>query len=127
MLLYRTLKPHGSALSVGRKPTSGTTWSAQQLQAQYPLEYADRAAEITQSLGDCEILDISIGSYHESVAANAHRWTFFLRPNRTDIIDEVYIQLHETFKKNRESCFPKPPYTIHGQGWGYFTIRIAMI
>jgi hypothetical protein len=99
---------------------------AQQLQAQYPLEYADRAAEISQSLGDCEILDISIGNYHESVAANAHRWTFFLRPNRSDIIDEVYILLHETFK-NRENYFPKPPYTIHGQGWGYFTIRIAII
>ena len=86
-----------------------------------------RTAEINKSLGDCEILNISIGNWHELVGPNAHRWTFFVKPSRTDIIEMVYIRLHESFQKGTDNLLRRPPYTIHGQGWGYFAIFVRLV
>lgn len=97
------------------------------LQAELPTKYTERAVEMNKTLGDCEILTILTGNWHELVGPNAHSWTFFDKPSRTDIVDLVYIELHESFKANRENLSRRPPYTIHGQGWGYFTIQVSVV
>jgi len=54
-----------------------------------------------------EILTIHIGNEHrlirtdESLSNNRHDWKFFVRPSRTDIIEEVQIFLHPTFRNPR--------------------------
>lgn len=96
------------------------------LQTKHTLKYTERAAEVNGSDTDAEILTIHIGNWHELVAKDAHRWNVFVKPSRTDIIKDVHVQLHESFA-NREKHFSKPPYKIHGKGWGFFRFPIYLI
>lgn len=100
---------------------------AQQLQREFPATHLQRSAEVNMAMGDSELINISIGNWHELVGQGAHRWTFFVKPSRTDIVDMVYIQLHESFQDNQDNLLRRPPYTIHGQGWGYFAIKISVV
>ncbi|KIW18959.1 hypothetical protein PV08_03248 [Exophiala spinifera] len=101
------------------------------LQRLYPKIYVAReaddiAAERMRAASNIETLLIHIGNEHRLVRAydeskNTHDWKFFLRPSRTDIIQEVQIILHPTFHRPRVvlSC---PPYEIRRLGWGQFAI-----
>jgi hypothetical protein len=57
---------------------------------------------------------------------NIHDWTFFVRPSRTDVIAEVQIFLHPTFRPP-QVIRSLPPYEIRLLGWGYFTVTAHVI
>ena len=102
------------------------------LQNEYPQTYSERKAEEEQSgtnnqSGEIQTLTLSIGNQHRLTEApsetsgNIHEWNFFVRPSRTDIIEEVHIHLHPTFRPPKV-IRTRPPYEIRRLGWGYFTI-----
>ena len=101
------------------------------LRNKYPRTYAERQAEEDVSGekgedGEIQTLTLSIGNRHhlfepDSGSANKHEWTFFVRPSRTDIIEEVHIHLHPTFRPPK-IIRTRPPYEVRRIGWGYFTI-----
>ena len=106
------------------------------LRSKYPRSYAEREAEEAQDEREGEsvqTLTVYIGNEHrdidpdpEGLAANKHEWTFFVRPSRTDIIEEVHIHLHPTFRQNH-IVRSRPPYQLTRVGWGYFTITASVI
>lgn len=107
---------------------------AQDLIDKYPNTYAERQAEEDASGthsdgGEIQTLTLGIGNQHQRVASetsNTHQWTFFVRPSRTDIIEEVHIHLHPTFRPSR-IIRTRPPYEIKRLGWGFFTIVAYVI
>lgn len=100
---------------------------AQQLRAKYPFMYSHRMAALNETTeSNSQMLTIMIGNWHQEVKQNSHYWSFFVKPNRTDIIKEVQLQLHESFPEPHV-VLPKAPYVFHGQGWGYFTIEILVV
>jgi hypothetical protein len=76
---------------------------ARELRRRYPRGYAEREREETLNLeedsADIETLTLYIGNHHSIVrsdprdAKNIHNWQFFVKPSRTDIIEEVQIFL----------------------------------
>ncbi|KAH8199024.1 hypothetical protein TruAng_006810 [Truncatella angustata] len=110
---------------------------AQTLKEKYPITSHERAAE-AQAEGDglggdsIQTVTVYIGNRHDWIAPkpdsprNQHEWTFFVRPSRTDIIEEVHIFLHPTFRQNHV-VKQRPPYQISRLGWGVFTITASVV
>jgi hypothetical protein len=102
---------------------------AQELEYKYPTAYRERQTEEESNResgeeSEIQTLTLSIGNSHQRVitdSANSHQWTFFVRPSRTDIVEEVHIHLHHTFRPPR-IIRTRPPYEVTRLGWGYFTI-----
>ena len=123
-----------------RTQTSATLDNARSstLGSKYPQTYAERRAEETDNNDDTTARDsiqtitVYIGNRHELVEpsadrnANMHQWTFFVRPSRTDIIEEVQIFLHPTFRPSH-IIRSRPPYSIQRLGWGTFNITAGVI
>lgn len=107
-----------------------------ELPSRYPITYAERESEEdsnTSSNSDSEIqtLTLYIGNRHRLIepytsSANKHEWTFFVKPSRTGIIEEVHINLHPTFRPPRIIC-TRQPYEVRRLGWGYFTIVASVM
>lgn len=76
------------------------------LQGRYPHSYSAREAETRRGDDDefaasIETLTVYIGNEHTMVRSegdsnNRHHWKFFVRPSRTDLIEEVQIFLVST-------------------------------
>jgi hypothetical protein len=104
-----------------------------ELKQKYPRTYAERQAEAQSeeangSAESVETLTLYVGNTHRLVRIesdeemhNKHEWNFFVRPSRTDLIEEVQIFLHPTFQ-NPRLVRQYPPYEVRRLGWGYFTI-----
>jgi YEATS family len=131
----------------------------------YPKTYWAREAEERAEKQDTagaviETLTLCIGNSHHLVRVEnpesqlKHQWTFFVRPERTDLIEEVQIFLvsfeqilqvliataklvreprpyltsrqHPTFR-NPRVILQHPPYQIGRLGWGYFNIIAHVI
>jgi hypothetical protein len=104
-----------------------------ELKRKYPITYAERQAEAQsdEAEGDrerVETLTLYIGNTHHLIRVesddeshNRHEWLFFVRPSRTDLIEEVQVFLHPTFR-NPRLLLQYPPYEVRRLGWGYFTI-----
>ncbi|KAI0123456.1 hypothetical protein BJ170DRAFT_109075 [Xylariales sp. AK1849] len=109
---------------------------ADDLRAKYPRTWAEREAEDQgEGLGGegIQTVTVYIGNRHQAVAPpdddhahNQHEWTFFVKPSRTDIIEEVHIFLHPTFRQNH-IIRQQAPYQITRIGWGVFTITASVI
>lgn len=109
---------------------------AQDLKARYPETYAERESEEKESSangdsGEVQTLTLYIGNRHRLIepytgSANKHEWTFFVRPSRSDIIEEVHINLHPTFRPPTIIC-TRQPYEVRRLGWGYFTIIASVM
>ena len=139
-----------------RTRTSATLNAArsQHLSSKYPITWQERQAEeqagdnAAGGEGTIQTIIVYIGNRHQLVSdssdANVHEWTFFVKPSRTDIIEEVQILLvsygvhegavpmplthsqHPTFKPSR-IIRTRAPYAIKRYGWGYFTIQAYVI
>ena len=105
------------------------------LRERYPKLYAERALEEGQNdehHENVQSITVYIGNRHQIVAppegedANMHEWTFFVRPSRTDVIEEVQIHLHHTFRPPL-IIRSRPPYEIRRLGWGHFTIVAGVV
>jgi hypothetical protein len=104
------------------------------LRSRYPSTYSTRQVEETRSMDDAliETVTLYIGNAHRLKASddpessNIHDWSFFVRPSRTDVIEEVQIFLHPTFRPSRV-IRSLPPYEIRRLGWGFFTITAHVI
>lgn len=111
---------------------------ASSLKATYPLTWAEREAEDQRLDGPeagqtIQTLTVYIGNRHRLVTPdeddlpeNQHEWTFFVKPSRTDIIEEIHMLLHPTFRQNHV-VRQRPPYEIARLGWGFFTITANVI
>nr|POE62939.1 hypothetical protein CFP56_03842 [Quercus suber] len=118
-----------------RTPTTATLnhGMTQRLSAAYPVTWAERQVENEadgEGLANIETLTIYIGNRHrlmppepleEDGRVNQFEWTFFVKPSRTDIIEE-----HPTFRPNR-IIRERPPYEIRRLGWGTFTITAYVL
>ena len=77
------------------------TRRAERLATRYPLTWGERQSEEEVDSNVCgeeiQTITVYIGNRHilakDREDANVHEWTFFVRPNRTDIIEEVQILL----------------------------------
>ena len=108
------------------------------LRSKYPQlwtqRYRETAAEQnTESSGSIQTITVHIGNRHTLIppragelAENQHEWDFFVKPSRTDIIKEVHIHLHPTFRQNH-IIKTRGPYSISRIGWGHFTITTKVI
>ena len=110
------------------------------LKEKYPKNYAQRREEalnddLNGSAESVETLTLYIGNTHrllrtdptdEDTTPNKHEWNFFIRPSRTDLIEEIQIFLHPTFANSRIIKL-YPPYEIRRLGWGYFTIEANVV
>ncbi|KAK3072719.1 hypothetical protein LTR53_006301 [Teratosphaeriaceae sp. CCFEE 6253] len=119
-----------------RTPTSASLdrGHAETLRSKYPKTCAERQTEesaTAASRENIQTINVYIGNHHELVSSaddsfNRHQWTFFVKPSRTDIIEEVQILLHPTFRPSR-IIRSRAPYEIRRLGWGTFTISAAVI
>ncbi len=102
------------------------------LEAKYPVSYAARAQEAPFGADDedgasIETVTVYIGNEHRlqrresEDERNIHEWRFFVRASRSDIIEEVQVFLHPTFRQS-SLVLQYPPYSIRRVGWGTFTI-----
>jgi len=108
------------------------------LALKYPYTTSERQAEAeSEQTGESgegiQTMTVYIGNRHTQVPPqdghlerNQHEWTFFVKPSRTDIVEEVHIFLHPTFRQNH-IVRTRPPYQISRLGWGYFTITASVI
>ncbi|KAH7027475.1 uncharacterized protein B0I36DRAFT_327166 [Microdochium trichocladiopsis] len=112
------------------------------LREKYPRAYAMRSAEVAaeQSLAGgtgggagVQTITVYIGNRHTLVAPspsglqeNQHEWEFFVRPSRTDIIEEVHMHLHPTFRPSRV-VRQRAPYVITRLGWGVFQVTADVV
>lgn len=111
---------------------------ARRLQTVYPETYASRTTDLSLEIRDedgslVEPLTLYIGNEHkllrqssDSNDRNKHEWNFFVRPSRTDIIEEIQVFLHPTFR-NPKIVLTHAPYSIRRAGWGVFTIFVNII
>jgi hypothetical protein len=110
-----------------------------ELKHRYPNTYSGRQAEAQNddAEGDresVETMTLYIGNTHRMIrvetddeeAHNRHEWKFFVRPSRTDLIEEVQVFLHPTFR-NPRLLLQYPPYEVRRLGWGYFTIDANVV
>lgn len=106
------------------------------LTSKYPRAYAEREFEENETSSNNEnseiqTLTLYIGNRHRLIepytaSANKHEWTFFVKPSRAGIIEEVHINLHPTFRPPRIIC-TRQPYEVRRLGWGYFTIVASVM
>ncbi|KAF1850772.1 uncharacterized protein K460DRAFT_361541 [Cucurbitaria berberidis CBS 394.84] len=109
---------------------------ARQLERKYPATYAERRVEEEVERGSrigeggVEGVMILIGNKHRLIRgsedANEHDWTFFVRTSRPDIVQEVRIYLHPTFRPPRLTL-RNPPYEVRRSGWGWFTSEAEIV
>ncbi|KAF2849499.1 hypothetical protein T440DRAFT_452310 [Plenodomus tracheiphilus IPT5] len=109
---------------------------AKQLQTKYPSLYAERRVEEEVERGSrigrdgVEGVMMLIGNKHRLVRgaddANEHDWTFFVRVSRPDLIQEVRIDLHPTFRPPRVTL-RNPPFQVRRLGWGHFTLDVEIV
>jgi len=109
---------------------------ARQLQRTYPATYAERRVEEEIDRGSrvgydgVEGVMILIGNKHRLIRNveddNEHDWTFFVRTSRPDLVREVRIDLHPTFRPPRLTI-RNPPYEVRRLGWGHFTIQANIV
>ena len=119
-----------------RTPTTATLNPSLEgmIRSRYPSTYSERQAEETRPTDDAliETLTLYIGNEHHLISpddpepSNVHLWTFFVRPSRTDVFEEVQILLHPTFRPPRV-IRSLPPYEIRRLGWGFFTVTAHVI
>lgn len=95
-----------------RTPTTATLDRVREaaLQRQYPTSYQARHVE-EQTAAEADFVDsvetltLYIGNEHHLIrpdhphSANKHQWKFFVRPSRTDLIEEVQMFLVGTAKE----------------------------
>lgn len=93
-----------SACPMCRTLTRATADSRREgdVREKYPRTYRDREVEERTAADDdsetIETLTLYIGNSHSQIRSdaeskNTHNWTFFVRPSRTDLIEEVQIFL----------------------------------
>jgi len=111
---------------------------AEDLRTKYPLLCRQRDLEAAAEQGpdssaSLQTLTVYIGNRHSVVPArandlaqNQHEWTFFVRPSRTDIIEEVHVHLHPTFRQNHV-VKRRAPYEVSRLGWGHFVINATVV
>ncbi|KAI5367093.1 Putative YEATS superfamily protein [Septoria linicola] len=105
---------------------------AARLARSYPKATRERSIDEEDSLGEqgsIQVLTVYVGNRHQAVqsdTANSHEWTFFVKPSRTDIIEEVQLVLHPTFRPNRV-IRQRAPYEVKRLGWGTFTVTAYVI
>lgn len=111
---------------------------AQTLRSKYPSLCSKRDAEASAegtsgSDSSLHTLTVYIGNRHTLVPAqandlaeNQHEWEFFVRPSRTDILEEVHMHLHPTFRQNH-IVKKRAPYAISRVGWGHFAINVSVV
>ncbi|OSS52390.1 hypothetical protein B5807_02750 [Epicoccum nigrum] len=109
---------------------------ASELEQKYPIIYAERRVEEEVERGSrvgqdgVEGIMFLIGNKHKllrgSEDANQHDWTFFVRASRPELIQEVRVDLHPTFRPPR-LVLRRPPYEVRRLGWGTFTIEVEII
>ncbi|KAK4506567.1 hypothetical protein PRZ48_000299 [Zasmidium cellare] len=116
-----------------RTQTTATTDAVrtEALKAKYPALWAERETEEEGEgeMGGIQTLTVYVGNRHkmvESEDANQHEWAFFVKPSRTDIVEEVQFLLHPTFRPNRV-IRQRAPYEIRRLGWGVFTLVAYVI
>ncbi|KAF2821169.1 hypothetical protein CC86DRAFT_374031 [Ophiobolus disseminans] len=115
---------------------SPDTTLASQLETKYPTTYAERRVEEEIDRGSrvgqngVEGIMILIGNRHKLVRGaeddNQHDWTFFVRTSRPELVKEVRIDLHPTFRPPRVTL-RNPPYEVRRLGWGYFTLEATIV
>ncbi|KAE9967544.1 hypothetical protein BLS_006318 [Venturia inaequalis] len=120
-----------------RSPTTASIDGsrASKLSCQYPMTYPVREAE-ERNVGDneavVETLTLYIGNTHNRIrngdteSRNKHEWTFFVRTSRNDLIEEVHIILHPTFR-NCGIVQQWPPFEVRRLGWGTFNVYANVI
>lgn len=109
---------------------------AERLQQKYPATYEERRVEEEIESGSrvgqdgIEGVMILIGNKHRLVRgaddANQHDWTFFVRTSRPDLVKQVRIELHPTFRPPRV-VLRNPPFEVRRLGWGVFTIEAEIV
>jgi hypothetical protein len=128
-----------------RTPTTAEahTRLARELEAKYPVTYAERRAEEEADRGSrmgrdgVEGVTILIGNRHRLESqrrpgeerrerVNRHDWTFFVRLSRPDIVQEVRVDLHPTFRPPSVTL-RQPPFEVRRLGWGYFNIEACVV
>ncbi|CAI6230724.1 unnamed protein product [Periconia digitata] len=107
------------------------------LAQKYPTTYALRAAEEEQDIlaqrsneTGAESIVLLIGNKHRierrSDDGNTHDWTFFVRVSRPEMVKEVRVYLHPTFRPPVVTL-REPPFEVRRLGWGTFNIRVAVV
>ncbi|KAF1912982.1 hypothetical protein BDU57DRAFT_503673 [Ampelomyces quisqualis] len=109
---------------------------ARELETKYPKTYAERRVEEQIERGSrvgqdgVESIMILIGNKHRIERGteddNQHDWTFFVRTSRPELVKEVRIYLHPTFRPPRLTL-RKPPYEVRRLGWGTFTLEAEIV
>jgi hypothetical protein len=107
---------------------------ASKLLSQYPKTYQAREAEeqTVDESESVETLTLYIGNTHnrirneDSESNNKHEWKFFIRTSRNDLIEEVQIFLHPTFRNSR-IIQQWPPFEVQRLGWGVFDVYANVI
>jgi len=105
---------------------------AADLEGKYPIAYASRKEEAPFGAEDeegaiIETVTVYIGNEHRLQRReneddrNIHEWRFFVRASRTDIVEEIQVFLHPTFRQS-SLVLQYPPYSVRRVGWGVFTI-----
>ncbi|KAF2769499.1 hypothetical protein EJ03DRAFT_343333 [Teratosphaeria nubilosa] len=119
-----------------RTPTSATIDDerAIDLRQKCPKTFAERQAEDMvdeEAREGIQTITVYIGNRHELVepeaeSPNMHQWTFFVKPSRREIIEEVQIFLHPTFQPSH-IIRTRPPCEIRRLGWGTFSVVAGVI
>ncbi|SMR46252.1 unnamed protein product [Zymoseptoria tritici ST99CH_1A5] len=111
----------------------------ERLRAQYPRTWRELESEREREREGSErvqTLTVFVGNRHREVdaegrvredgASNRHEWTFFVKSSRDDIVEEVQILLHPTFRPSRV-IRQRPPFEISRLGWGVFTLTAYIV
>lgn len=108
-----------------RTPTTASldTGREMALRQSYPVLYQSREAESRTVREDdfgssIETLTVYIGNEHslirtEGESNNKHHWKFFVRPSRTDLIEEVQIFLVRLISPSRHTQSQQPSLASH--------------
>jgi len=107
-----------------------------ELQTRHPQEYASRALEETTSISSdgefaTQNMILLLGNSHRKVEPSispysgrtrTHEWTFFIQSSYQDIIEQIQVILHPSFRQDRLVTLREVPFSTTHLGWGYFTV-----
>ncbi|KAK8099056.1 uncharacterized protein PG998_012297 [Apiospora kogelbergensis] len=112
-----------------------------ELKTKYPIASAEREAEATYESHNGSdgaeggesvqtiIIDIGNSPERDAEENTPQAWTFFVRPSRTDVFENVYLILYPTSEQYPVTVIQQdtPYYRVPCQSWGSFRIDVVLL
>lgn len=131
MCRTRTTGNRDEELSEALRERYASVWEERRVDEEARVAWNGHVVE-----GD-EVIMLLLGNEHRSIREgalrssdgrnwNKHHWCFFVRVSKEEIVSEVRVRLHRTFR-DPNITLAAPPFEVSQRGWGMFNIEAWIV